>query len=168
MMVSIITIRQNMSRAPKLLLSILLCLGAGAIGSAFTMSSIPTWYAALKRPSFAPPNWIFGPVWTTLFIMMGVALFLVWGQLGKKPKAKVAAILFLVHLAFNVLWSALFFGLRSPGWAFAEIIVLWGMIAALVVMFRPIDRRASYLMVPYLLWVSFAAVLNLMLWRLNP
>lgn len=156
-----------MSRNVKLSLSILLCLGAGAIGSLFTSPAITGWYATLTRPRFAPPNWLFGPVWTVLFIMMGTAFFLVWEKIGKTAEAKPAAVLFLFHLALNVLWSVLFFGLKQLDVAFMEIMFLWGMIALLLTSFYRVDRRASYLLIPYFLWVTFASVLNQAFWLLN-
>lgn len=156
-----------MSRTRRLTLSILLCLGAAAAGSLFTSSGISSWYASLARPRFAPPDWVFGPVWTILFILMGIAFFLVWEKIGKMPEAKPAAVLFLVHLGLNVLWSALFFGMRQLDIAFMEIMFLWGMIALLLTGFYKVDRRACYLLIPYFLWVTFATVLNQAFWLLN-
>lgn len=140
---------------------------AGIIGTVFTSKAIPTWYAGVNKPSFNPPNWIFGPVWVTLYTMMGIAAYLVWKDWANNAVAKYATILFFVHLAFNALWSILFFGLKNPMLAFFEIIVLWLMIVALIVMYYQINKTASYLLVPYLLWVSFASVLNFYIWRLN-
>lgn len=133
----------------------------------FTFPGIGSWYTSLERPDFAPPNWVFGPVWTILFILMGVALFLVWDKVGKTAEAKPATVLFLIHLALNVLWSALFFGLQRLDMAFMEIMFLWGMIALLLTSFYRVDRRASYLLIPYFLWVTFATVLNQAFWLLN-
>ena len=140
---------------------------AGLVGSFFTSPAIPTWYATLNKPSFNPPSWLFGPVWITLYTLMGLAAWLVWQKWGESTLAKGAVILFLVHLVFNSLWSILFFGLQNPGLAFIEIIILWLMILALIIIFYRIDKRAAYLLVPYILWVSFAAVLNFSIWRLN-
>ena len=148
----------------ELALAILLCNLAGFIGSVFTMPSIPTWYAALVKPAFNPPNWIFGPVWTLLYILMGIALYLVW---QKRAGARAAIWLFLVHLVINALWSVVFFGWHEILWAFVVIILLWLMIVALIWMFYKVNKTAAYLLVPYLLWVSFASLLNYALWSLN-
>jgi tryptophan-rich sensory protein len=140
---------------------------AGIVGAVFTSPAIPNWYASLNKPSFNPPGWIFGPVWTILYTMMGLAAWLVWQKWGESSVAKAAVILFFVHLVFNTLWSILFFGLQNPMLAFIEILFLWGMILALIILFYQVDKRAAYLMIPYILWVSFAAVLNFSIWRLN-
>lgn len=145
----------------KLLLSIIACLSAGLIGSLATFPAIPTWYAGLIKPPFSPPNWIFGPVWTTLYILMGIAMYLVW-------KKKKSLTLFLIHLVFNAGWSVVFFGLRSISGGMVVIIILWGFIIALIREFYRIDKRASYLLIPYLVWVSFAGILNFSLLILNP
>jgi tryptophan-rich sensory protein len=152
---------------PKLIISVLVCVAAGFVGSLATMKSIPTWYAGLKKPPFSPPNAIFGPVWTALFIMMAVAAFLVWRRGFETEPVKIALIVFGAQLIFNVLWSVLFFGLKMPGLAFLEIILLWVLILATILLFRKASIPAAWLMVPYILWVSFAAVLNYSLWRLN-
>lgn len=140
---------------------------AGIIGSVFTVSSVQTWYTTINKPSFNPPSWIFGPVWVTLYAMMGVASYLVWQKWSESGIAKIALVIFFVHLVFNALWSILFFGLQNPMLAFFEIIILWIMILALIILFYQVDKRAAYLMVPYILWVSFASVLNFYIWRLN-
>ena len=140
---------------------------AGVIGSFFTVTSVDSWYASINKPFFNPPGWIFGPVWITLYTLMGIAAYLVWLKWGDSSLARGALIFFFVHLAFNSLWSILFFGLQNPGWALIEIIFLWLMILSLVVLFWQIDKRASYLLIPYLLWVSFASILNFAIWRLN-
>lgn len=144
----------------KLLLSIIVCLSAGLIGSLFTVAAIPTWYAALIKPSFSPPNWIFAPVWTTLYILMAVAMYLVWQKKGTLK-------LFLIHLVVNAGWSVVFFGLRSIPGGMVVIIILWGLIVAVIRQFYRIDRRAAYLLLPYLVWVSFASILNFSLLVLN-
>ncbi|MEO0113915.1 MAG: TspO/MBR family protein [candidate division WOR-3 bacterium] len=151
----------------KLVGSIIICQLAGVIGSIFTTRSIPTWYASLKKPIFNPPNWLFGPVWTGLFLLMGIAVFLVWQKGMSFPQLKPALIVFGIQLVFNILWSILFFGLRSPFIAFIEIIILWVLILVTVLFFYPISKTAGLLLFPYLLWVSFAAILNFVLWRLN-
>lgn len=147
---------------------ILLCEGAGIVGSVFTAPSIPLWYAALVRPALNPPAWVFGPVWTTLFVLMGVAAFLVWRQGWYRRGVRSALGIFLLQLVLNTLWSFIFFGLHAPGAAFAEIIVLWLAIAATIGLFSRVSQPAAWLLVPYIAWVSFAAYLNYMLWTLNP
>ena len=135
-------------------------------GSVFTRPSIPTWYAHLTKPSWSPPNWIFGPVWTALYAMMAIAAWLVWLRRGDTD-VTMALVLFGVQLALNIAWSAIFFGLHRPGAAFVEILLLWLAILAATVEFSTIARPAAWLMVPYLVWVSFASLLNGTLWRLN-
>lgn len=151
----------------KCIVSILVCQGAGLIGSFFTVSSIPTWYATLKKPSFTPPNWVFGPVWTTLFLMMGIAVFLVWRRGVDNPQVKIALSIFGVHLIFNTLWSIMFFGLRSPLLGLIEIVILWIAILLTITYFMKISTVAGLLLIPYIAWVSFAAALNFAIWRLN-
>ncbi len=155
----------------RLAASVIICLLAGIIGSLFTMPAIPSWYASLAKPAFSPPNWLFGPVWTILYILMGISLYLVWSKQGKSGmvKGKASALkVFAVQLALNALWSVLFFGLRSPALGFAGIVLLWISIAATMHLFRKIDRKAFWLLVPYILWVSFAAFLNFSVWMMNP
>ncbi len=151
----------------RLLVSVLICELAGIIGSFFTTPAIPAWYASLTKPSFNPPNWLFGPVWTTLFLLMGIAFYLIWQKLAVNKTAKLAMIIFIIHLGFNTLWSILFFGLRNPFYGLIDIAILWLMIVYLIYAFMAIDKRAAYLLVPYLLWVSFATVLNFAIWQLN-
>jgi tryptophan-rich sensory protein len=152
----------------KLILSIVICQAAGFIGSLFTSRSIPTWYAGLKRPSFAPPNWVFSPVWITLFVLMGISLYLVWRMLPKGENVRTAIILFAVQIVLNMLWSIIFFGLQSPFAAFVEIIFLWMAILLTIIVFFRVSTIAAALLIPYILWVSFAAVLNFFFWKLNP
>lgn len=156
-----------MKETIKLLVSIVLCQGAGIIGSFFTTPNIPTWYKNLIKPVFAPPNWLFAPVWTLLFLLMGVALFLVWKRGWQNPRARVAMIVFFIHLAVNILWSAVFFGLRSPIAGFFVIIALWLLIVLTIIYFSNVSKLAGILFIPYLVWVSFASVLNFMIYRLN-
>jgi translocator protein len=134
----------------------------GGMGSLFQPGA---WYASLEKPAFNPPSWVFGPVWTALYVLMGVAAWLVWERFG--GAARTALAVFGVQLAFNAAWSVLFFGLRSPGLAFAWIVILWSLIVATLVLFWRLRPLAGVLLVPYLAWVSFAAVLNLAIWRLN-
>jgi tryptophan-rich sensory protein len=147
--------------------SIVLCQLAGFIGSLFTSPAIPTWYAALEKPSFNPPNWLFAPVWTVLFLLMGISLYLVWRKSSDGHSTKTALAFFALQLTLNVLWSMLFFGLRSPLAGLMEIIVLWTAILLTLITFYRISKPAGLLLIPYILWVSFAAVLNYHLWRLN-
>lgn len=140
---------------------------AGIVGSVFTSPAIPTWYASLNKPSFNPPGWLFGPVWITLYAMMGTASYLIWQKWNESGLAKIALVLFFVHLFFNALWSILFFGFKNPMLAFFEIMILWIMILVLVMLYWKLDKRASLLLLPYLFWVSFASVLNFYIWRLN-
>ncbi|MCL4360081.1 tryptophan-rich sensory protein [Patescibacteria group bacterium] len=155
------------SGVAHLLGAVLLSEAAGIIGSFFTVSAIPGWYATLHKPWFSPPNWVFGPVWTTLYALMGVALFLVWERGMTKSRVMGATYLFLLQLALNALWSILFFGLRNPGLAFWELVILWGSIVLTIRAFYRIRKSAAYFLVPYLLWVSFAGVLNWAIWSLN-
>ena len=151
----------------SLIVWVVLCQLAGGIGSLFTSSAIPDWYASLVRPAIAPPNWIFGPVWTTLYLLMGIAAWLVWRRRGEVPVAKIGLTIFGVQLVLNSLWSILFFGLHSPEAAFVEIIFLWIAIVATIVWFAKVSKSAAWLLVPYLAWVSFAAYLNYQFYVLN-
>jgi len=143
------------------------CLGIGFIGSLFTARSVGDWYDALNKPSWTPPKAVFGPVWSALYVMMGVAAWLVWRRGGLTASA-LPLTLFGIQLALNVAWSGVFFGLRLPGWAFVEIAALWGFILATAAAFWRVTPAAGYLLAPYLGWVSFAAALNLAIWRANP
>lgn len=136
------------------------------VSSAFTASAVPTWYATIDKPAFNPPNWIFAPVWTTLYCLMAVAAWLVWQRpsSGLRTRALVA---FWIQLALNFAWSFLFFGQHAIGVAFAEIVLLWLAILVTCVLFFRLSRAAGWMFVPYLLWVSFASVLNFAIWRLN-
>jgi len=151
----------------KLVVSIVACLAAGAIGSMFTRQAISTWYATLEKPAFQPPNWLFAPVWTLLYVLMGVAAFLVWRKGLENRQVKIALIAFLVQLVLNALWSVVFFGLESPVYGLIVIMVLWAAILFTTLSFYRISMVAGWLMLPYLLWVTFAAVLNESIWLLN-
>lgn len=140
---------------------------AGIIGTFFTTPAIPTWYADLVKPSWNPPSWVFGPVWTTLFALMGIAAFLVWRKGLQRRDVRIALGVFAVQLVLNTCWSILFFGLRNPGAAFAKIIALWLAILATIVTFFRISKTAAWLLLPYIAWVSFAAYLNYTIWMLN-
>jgi benzodiazapine receptor len=149
-----------------LALSVALCFAAAGLGSLFTRPAIEGWYASLPKPSWTPPNWVFGPVWSALYLSMAIAAWLVWRR-GGFPGAKLPLALFAAQLALNVAWTVVFFGLRTPGAAFAEIVFLWLFILATAIAFWPISRVAAWLMLPYLLWVTYAAGLNFSIWRLN-
>lgn len=140
----------------KLIIAIALPLLAGFIGSYFTAPSIPEWYMQLNKPALNPPGWIFAPVWTVLYITMGVSLFLVW----KEKNVNLELGVFVVQLFLNSAWSIIFFGMQNPGLALANIIILWMAIVLTLVLFYRVARLAAYLLVPYLLWVSFAIYLN--------
>lgn len=146
---------------------VLICQLAGGIGAVFTTSAIPTWYATLNKPSFSPPNWLFGPAWVTLYTLMGIGVFLIWEQIKKNKEAKFGVGLFFVHLLLNAAWSPIFFGLKNLFCALVVIIMIWAMIVWLISVWAKIDKRAAYLLVPYLLWVSFATALNFFIWKLN-
>ena len=154
----------------RLIIALALPQLAGFIGSLFTTQAIPTWYATLNRPSFAPPNWLFAPVWTLLFILMGIAFYLVWQTPVKKKRKlikKEAVLAFFTQLLFNVLWSMIFFAQQQLFFAFLEILILWNLIVITILRFEKIKPLAAYLMIPYLFWVSFAAILNLGFLLLN-
>jgi translocator protein len=151
----------------KLATSIVICQLAGFIGSLFTIPNIPTWYQGLRKPIFTPPNWIFGPVWITLFGLMGISAFVVWRLGLKEQRVKIALIFFSIQLALNTLWSVAFFGLRSPLTGLVEIVLLWIAVFATVKRFFKVATISGILLLPYLFWISFAAILNFFLWTLN-
>ncbi len=157
---------KSIFRALLLVACIFLCLSAGFIGSYFTMSQISSWYSTLQKPIWTPPNWLFGPVWTLLYIMMGVSLWLVVPQAGRRGYLWALSF-FAAQLALNTMWSIIFFGWHQTGWAFVEIVALWIAILATIVSFWPISRVAALLLVPYLVWVSYASALNFAIWSLN-
>jgi tryptophan-rich sensory protein len=151
----------------KLLASIILCQLAGLIGSIFTTPAIPTWYESLNKPFFNPPDWIFGPVWVSLYLLMGISLFVIWQRRENNLQARKGLILFFIQLILNAFWSVAFFGLKSPLLGLINIILLWLAIFFTVQHFLKISKIAALLLLPYLLWVSFAVVLNFSLWILN-
>lgn len=179
-----------MKNLPKFFISVIGCQLIGLLGTPFTISAIPTWYAYLNKPFFAPPNWIFGPVWTILYFMMGVSFFLIWklesekknmgireliqvffnkikGSKNSSEKRKSAQKYFLIQLGLNFIWSPVFFGLRSPFIALFIIAAMWFFIVLTIKKFYPLSKLSAYLLVPYLLWVSFASILNLAIVILN-
>ncbi len=151
----------------KLVITIVGAQAAGIIGSFFTVSAIPEWYEYLTKPPLIPPNWIFAPVWTALFLMMGIAAFMVWREGLHKKDVKIGMSLFVVQLILNTFWSIIFFGMRAPGLALIEISFLWLAILATLIYFWRVSKVAGVLMIPYLLWVTFAAYLNLGVFWLN-
>jgi tryptophan-rich sensory protein len=151
----------------KLIIAIVVSELAGIIGSVFTTPSIAGWYAGIVKPALNPPAWVFGPVWTTLFALMGIAAFLVWKKGLDRRDVKIALGIFLGQLVLNTLWSIIFFGLHSPGGALIEIVFLWLAILATIVAFYKTSKPAAWLLVPYILWVSFSGYLNYSIWTLN-
>jgi len=151
----------------KLIISILICHSAGFIGAVFTSSAIPTWYDSLKKPPFSPPNWIFGPVWIILYTLMGISAYLVWRQGINDSQVKTALIIFGVQLFLNALWSPIFFGFRALFAGLIVIIIMWIAILLTILAFLKISTVAAVLLIPYILWVSFATILNFSLWALQ-
>jgi tryptophan-rich sensory protein len=152
----------------KLLVSIGVCVGAGLIGSIFTRGSITSWYAFLQKPAFTPPAWLFAPVWFFLYILMGIAVFVVWQKGIKQFNVREGVIIFVIQLVLNILWSFAFFGLRSPISGLLIIVPLWTAILLTIIYFYRVSRIASILLIPYIIWVSFATVLNLSIYIMNP
>lgn len=157
-----------MSKYLRIIYCVAICLVVGYLSSITTQSSINTWYPTLIKPIFNPPNWLFAPVWTLLFIMMGIAAGMIWNQLeNQRELVKKALLFFTVQLLLNALWSYLFFGLNNVLLALIEVILLWLVIYETFHIFKKIDKKAAYLFIPYLIWVAFAAVLNGSIYYLN-
>ncbi len=156
----------KISHIIKLIISILLPLSVGAIAGMFTSQAVPIWYASLNRPSFSPPNWVFGPVWTSLYILLGISFFLIWKENPSRER-NLAIKVFSIQMLLNLAWSFLFFYFNLIGVALIEIILLWISIAAMIYLFYKIKPLAAYLNIPYLLWVSFATILNAGYYFLN-
>ncbi len=152
---------------PVLAILLALCFAAAAVGGMVTVPNIPNWYAGLNKPAFQPPNWVFGPAWTVLYIVMAVAAWLVWRSAGP-GRRRLPIAWFAIQLALNAIWSPLFFGAHRVLPALLDIGLLWIAIVATIRTFWPVNRTAGLLMLPYLAWVSFAGLLNLAIWRLNP
>lgn len=144
-----------------------ICQAAGIVGALFTVDAIPSWYNTLNQPSFRPPNWIFGPMWTTLYVLMGVAAWKIWRKRKENIHANFAVKLFFIHLFFNAIWSIIFFGYHQIGIALIDIIIVFGMIIWLMAKFWKIDHLATYLLIPYLIWVGFAIALNAAIFMIN-
>ncbi len=153
-------------KAAALIVAFAVCFAVAALGAKFTTPSLPVWYASLHKPAWTPPSWLFAPVWTVMFAMMAISVWLVWVRVGFAG-APIAFGLFAVQLALNAGWSLLFFAQRDPGAAFVEVVILWIAIALTALAFSQVETLAAVLLVPYLAWVSFAAALNFAIWRLN-
>ena len=155
-----------MKRFRKFVASLAVCFGAGAVGGLFTGTSVNSWYPRLIRPEFAPPNWVFAPVWNSLYLLMAVSLYFIWSSDGQKTK-RLALLAFAFQLFLNMAWSAVFFGLRSPAGGFLVILILIAAILCNIFLFGRISRKSAMLLLPYLCWVSFASYLNYGYWILN-
>ncbi len=151
----------------KLIIAIIVPELAGGLGTLFTFSAIPTWYVTLVKPALNPPSWIFGPVWTALYLLMGIAAFFVWNKGSNRKDVQKALGVFLFQIVLNAVWSIIFFGLHSPFWAFVDIIAMWLAIVCTMILFYKISKPGMWLLVPYILWVSFAAYLNYSILVLN-
>ncbi len=152
----------------KLLISIALPLGVGAVAGLFTTPEISGWYQTINKPTWQPPNWVFGPVWTVLYIMMGIAFYLVWKSAAAPPgKKRMAITLWIIQLVFNFFWSFIFFKQHQIDWALGEILLLWFFILLTILYFARISKTAAWLMVPYIVWVSFASLLTFSIYELN-
>jgi benzodiazapine receptor len=156
----------NKSDWVALILFLLGCFSVAGLGSLATMPEIPTWYATLRKPAWTPPNWLFGPVWTALYAAMAIAAWIIWRRAGWE-ESNGALWLFIIQLALNLAWSFIFFKFHNPQWAFVEIVALWIAIAATMMKFAAISRVSAILLVPYLVWVTYAAALNFAVWRMN-
>ncbi len=152
----------------KFIIAVLIPLAVGSLAGYFTASSVNGWYTTLVKPSFNPPNWLFAPVWTSLYIMMGIAFYLIWKKEANDVVKSTAVTLYIVQLALNFLWSFVFFYAQQPGWALVNIILMWIFIFLTILWFGKISSLSAWLLVPYICWVSFATVLNFAIWKLNP
>ena len=151
----------------KLATFILACEMAGVLGAVFASAAIPTWYAVIPKPWFTPPGWLFGPVWIILYAMMGVSGYLVWQSKAHKKLMPFAKSAFCWQLSLNMCWPLFFFGLAALGKAFADIVALWIALVITIVLFYRISRRASLILIPYLVWVTIALAMNFYIWQLN-
>ncbi|MBL0271367.1 MAG: tryptophan-rich sensory protein [Chitinophagaceae bacterium] len=156
-----------MNNTAKLVISIIVPLAIGATSGLFTETGVGSWYQTIQKPSWNPPGWIFGPVWTTLYILMGISLYLIWKSDATPSLKWLAILLFALQLALNFFWSLIFFNQHAIGWALVEIIVLWLSILATIFVFARINNTAAWLLVPYISWVSFAGILTYTIWKLN-
>lgn len=156
-----------MKQPIKFITAVLICELVGTISTPFIIASIPTWYVTLNKPAFSPPNWIFGPVWTILYLLMGISAYLVWIKIVKNNKVKMALLCFIAQLFLNFLWSIIFFRIHALLIAFINILILLLMILVTMMKFYPLSKPAAYVLIPYILWVSFAAILNFSIVLLN-
>lgn len=156
-----------MNNILKLIISVAIPLIVGGVSGFFTATGVESWYQTINKPSWNPPNWVFAPVWTTLYIMMGVALFLVWKSDSSEILKRTAITLFTIQLFLNFFWSFIFFGQQEIGWALVEIIAMWLFILLTIFAFANVSKLAAWLLVPYISWVSFATILNYTIWKLN-
>ncbi|MEN9524952.1 MAG: hypothetical protein RLZZ256_336 [Bacteroidota bacterium] len=148
------------------LLSLIIPLAVGGISGFFTVSAIPGWYQTIQKPSWNPPNWVFGPVWTTLYVLMGIAMYLIWTQPRTEQRQR-ALYLNATQLILNFFWSLIFFNLHAIGWALIEIIILWVVIVQTMFAYDRVYKPAAWLLLPYIVWVTFATILNGTIWWLN-
>lgn len=151
----------------RFIAALALPLAVGAVAGVFTSSAVKGWYSTINKPAFNPPNWVFAPVWTCLYILMGIAFYIIWQKQAAGSLKKTATGIYFLQLLFNFTWSLVFFYLHEPGWAFVNIVLLWLSIAGTIYWFAKISKPAGWLLVPYILWVSFASVLNYAVWQLN-
>lgn len=158
----------NLREIIRLIVSIIIVFIVGSIGTLFTLSKIPTWYASLIKPSWAPPNWLFGPVWTTLYVLIGVAFFLVWSKGLNRKDVQLALVIFAIQLILNLFWSIVFFGYESIFGGLIVIVFLWVSILVTIIVFYRISKPAGFLLVPYIVWVNIAGYLNYTVYILNP
>ena len=160
--------QKPLSRTFKIIVMIVTCVVIGAIAGLLTQKGVDTWYTTVQKPTFNPPNWVFAPVWSTLYVMMGIAAGLVWHEMDRQRETvRKGLTFFAIQLALNALWSFIFFGLHNPFLALLEIILLWLMIYETFVQFNKVNKIAGMLLIPYLLWVTFATLLNAAIWWLN-
>ncbi|HQV61959.1 MAG TPA: tryptophan-rich sensory protein [Chitinophagaceae bacterium] len=156
-----------MNNTLKLIIAIAIPLIVGGTSGFFTATGVESWYQTIARPTWNPPGWIFGPVWTTLYVMMGISLFLVWKEDASVELKKIGIALFAVQLVLNFFWSFIFFNQHQIGWALVEIIAMWVFILLTIFAFAQVNKAAAWLLVPYISWVSFATILNFTIWQLN-
>lgn len=157
-----------MNKYVRILIMVVVCLTIGFLGSLITQQSVTTWYPTLEKPFFNPPNWLFAPVWTILYVLMGIAAGFVWNKLeNDKEAVKKALLFFTVQLLLNLFWSYVFFGLKNILLASIEIVILWLIIYETYVLFKKIEPKTSYLLLPYLAWTTFAAILTFSIYYLN-
>lgn len=151
----------------KLIISVAIPVTVGIISGFFTVPEIDTWYQTIKKPDWQPPKWLFGPVWTTLYIMMGIAFYLVWKKPVEPSKKRMAVTLWIIQLVLNFFWSFVFFRQHQIDWALGEIVILWAFILLTIFAFARLNKVAAWLLVPYISWVTFAGILTYTIWELN-